>query len=122
MQLKASCHCGRTQFEVSEAPASVTRCTCSYCAKSGGLWAYYKPEQFRLTSPAENVATYLWNTFTVKHRFCATCGCTTYGESPDFSSGEPDFDNPKIGVNARLFDDFDLDAVPVQVIDCRNLW
>jgi len=36
--------------------------------------------------------------------------------------GKPDFDNPKVGVNSRLFDDFDLDAVPVTDIDGRNLW
>ncbi len=39
-----------------------------------------------------------------------------------WSTGKPDFDNPKVGVNARLFDDFDLDAVPVTVIDGKNLW
>jgi len=42
--------------------------------------------------------------------------------APDWSSGKPDFDNPKVAVNARLFDDFDLDAVPVNMIDGRNLW
>ena len=36
--------------------------------------------------------------------------------------GKPDFDNPRVGVNARLMDDFDLDAVPVTVIDGKNLW
>jgi hypothetical protein len=45
-----------------------------------------------------------------------------YSESPDWSTGKPDFDNPKVGVNSRLFDDFDLDAVPVVVIDGKNLW
>ena len=120
--IKGSCHCGQTQFEVSEAPAGVTRCTCSLCAKRGALWAYYTPAQFRLTSPPENVATYLWGSRTVKHHFCANCGCGTYSESPDWSTGKPDFDNPKVGVNARLFDDIDLDAVPVTVIDGKNLW
>jgi hypothetical protein len=120
--LKGSCHCGQTQFEVSEAPAGVTRCTCSLCAKRGALWAYTTPAQFRLTSPPENVATYRWGSRTVKHHFCAGCGCGTYSESPDWSTGKPDFDNPKVGINARLFDDFDLDAVPVTVIDGKNLW
>ena len=32
------------------------------------------------------------------------------------------FDNPKISVNSRLFDDFDLDKVEVVVIDGKNLW
>ena len=40
----------------------------------------------------------------------------------DWSTGKPDFDKPKVGVNSRLFDDFDLDAVPVTVIDGRNMW
>ena len=121
MAIKGSCHCGQTQFELSEAPASVTRCTCSLCSKRGALWAYYTPAQFRLTSPPENVATYLWGSRTVKHHFCAGCGCGTYPESPDWSSGKPDFGNPKVGVNSRLFDDFDLDALPVTVIDARTL-
>ena len=43
-------------------------------------------------------------------------------KSPDWSTGKPDFDNPKVGVNARLLDDFDLDAVTVTVIDGKNLW
>ena len=55
MTIKGSCHCGNTTFEVDAAPADVTRCTCSFCSKRGGLWAYYKPAQFRLTSPPDNV-------------------------------------------------------------------
>lgn len=39
-----------------------------------------------------------------------------------WSTGEPDFDNPKISINSRLFDDFDLDKVEVVVIDGKNLW
>ena len=122
MTIKGSCHCGSTQFELSEAPAGVTRCTCSLCSKRGALWAYYTPAQFRLTTPVEKVATYLWNSRTVKHHFCADCGCGTYSESPDWSTGKPDFENPRVGVNARLLDDFDLDAVPVTVVDGKNLW
>lgn len=58
----------------------------------------------------------------VKHHFCASCGCGTYSESPDWSTGKPDFDNPRVAVNARLFDEFDLEAVPVTMIDGKNLW
>jgi hypothetical protein len=122
MAIKGSCHCGATQFELTEAPASVTRCTCSLCAKRGALWAFYTLAQFRLTTPPEQLATYQWRSKTVKHHFCATCGCGTFSESPDWSKGEPDFANPKIGVNAHLLDDFDLQAVPVVVIDGKNLW
>ncbi|MCF7221426.1 GFA family protein [Marilutibacter chinensis] len=122
MGLLGSCHCGRTRFEVDAAPATLTRCTCSSCSKRGALWAYYTPDSFRLLTPADDVATYRWNTKMVKLNFCATCGCATFNESPDWSSGEPDFEHPKVSVNARLFDGFNLDAVPVETIDGRNLW
>jgi hypothetical protein len=122
MTLKGSCHCGDTQFELSEAPATVTRCTCSLCSKRGALWAYYTSAQFRLIQPATKAATYLWGSRTVKHHFCAGCGCGTYSELPDRSSGKPNFDNPRVAVNSRLLEGFDLDAAPVVVVDGKNLW
>jgi hypothetical protein len=122
MAIKGSCHCKATQFEVSEAPESVTRCTCSFCSKRGALHAYYPAEQFKLTTARDRVSTYQWRSFTVQHHHCAICGCGTYSEIPDFSTGVPDFSNPKVSVNARLFDDFELDAVPVVTIDGRNGW
>ena len=122
MTIKGSCHCKATQFEVSEAPASVTRCTCSFCSKRGALHAYYKPAQFKLTTSRDRVSTYQWRTYAVAHHYCAICGCGTYSESPDFSTGKPDFENMRVGVNARLFDEFDLEKVKVEVIDGKNLW
>lgn len=122
MVIKGSCHCKATTFEVAEAPETVTRCTCTFCSKRGALWAYYKPAQFKLTSPPENVSVYARESTVVKHGFCGICGCGTFTETPDWSTGEPDFDNPKVSVNARLFDDFDLDKIEVVVIDGKNLW
>ena len=118
--IKGSCHCGQTQFEVNEAPADVTRCTCSLCAKRGFAVGLLQTGPVSPDVSPENVATYLWGSRTVKHHFCASCGCGTYSKSPDWSTGKPDFDNPKVGVDARLFDDLDLDAVP-SVIDGNNL-
>jgi hypothetical protein len=68
------------------------------------------------------VSTYQWRSYTIQHHHCAICGCGTYTESPSWVEGQPDFANPRISINARLLDDFDLDAVPVEVIDGRNLW
>ena len=77
MALKGSCHCKATQFEVSEAPASVTHCTCSFCSKRGALWAYYVPKDFRLMTARDRVSTYQWGSYTVQHHHCAICGCGT---------------------------------------------
>ncbi len=119
--LRGKCHCGAVEFEVSARPEQVTRCTCTFCSKRGALWAYYKPEQFQLLKAGEGVA-YSTNPKDHKHYHCANCGCSTFSDTPSYVSP----DQPPVGrhvpVNARLFEDFDLDAVPVRVIDGRNLW
>ena len=122
MTLKGSCHCKATQFEVSEPPATVTSCNCSFCSKRGALHAYYTPDQFKLTTARDRVTTYQWRSYNVQHHHCAICGCPTFAESPDFSTGVADPSHPKISVNARLFDDFDLDRIEVVHIDGKTLW
>ena len=124
MSVTGSCHCGKTAFEIQgDIPASLTRCTCSFCAKRGARWAYYTPAQFRLTTPSADLATYRWNSQTVAHNFCARCGCGTFTDSPAFQpDGSWDGTTHRIGVNARLFDDYDAATAPVQAIDGKNLW
>ena len=124
MAITGSCHCGKTAFRINgDIPATLTRCTCSFCAKRGALYAYYRPEQFVMTTPHENVSTYRWNTKLVAHNFCGACGCATFTDSPDFQrDGSWDGKTRRFGVNARLFDDFDAAEAPVTVIDGKNLW
>jgi hypothetical protein len=122
MPLKGSCHCGATQFEIPSAPETLTRCTCSFCAKRGALLAYYPARDFKLLTARDRVSTYQWRSYTVQHHHCAICGCATYSESPDFSTGKPDFDSPRVSINARLLDDFDIDTLEVSTIDGKNLW
>jgi hypothetical protein len=124
MTVIATCHCGGTSIELPDAPTHATECTCTYCTKSGGLWAYYPPEAPRIVSDAhrgEYSATGV-----NRHFFCAKCGCTTYGISPDWSeadiggTGIPE--RTKFAVNVRLLDDFDMATLTVDRIDGRNLW
>lgn len=124
MPITGSCHCGKTAFEIAgDIPQSVTRCTCSFCSKRGPLWAYYRPDQFRLTTPESDQAVYRWNSKTVAHHFCPSCGCGTFSDSPDFQpDGTWDGTTRRLGVNARLFDGFDAATAPVTVIDGKNLW
>ncbi|CAL4866555.1 hypothetical protein MMA231_00798 [Asticcacaulis sp. MM231] len=121
MTIKGSCHCGATRFSIDVEPASLTQCTCSICSKGGALWAYYKPEDVRIEPQTSN-ATYRWQSMMVEHNFCPTCGCITYNRSPSWVDMKPDFTNPQLSVNARLFDDYDISGLPVQVLDGKNLW
>jgi len=123
MTITGSCHCGKNAFRIEgEIPEKLTRCTCSFCSKRGALLAYYEPTQFHVTQAASD-STYLWNTKLVEHHFCSNCGCVTYSDSPAFGQdGSWDKVTRRIGVNARLFDDFDADTAPAIVIDGKNLW
>lgn len=124
MSITGSCHCGKTSFRIDgEIPAALTRCTCSFCAKRGALLTYYPVAQFHVTSADADDAVYRWQTKLVAHHFCANCGCATYSDSPAFElDGSWDQHTRRIGVNARLFDNFDAAAAQVEVIDGKHLW
>lgn len=123
MTLKGHCHCGRNAFQIDgDLPEKLIRCTCSFCAKRGQLYAYYEPEKFKATE-ATSDAIYRWQTKLVAHHFCSACGCSLYSDSPAFEpDGKWDGKTRRIGVNARLFDDFEAADWPVTVIDGKNLW
>ncbi|MBZ9655682.1 GFA family protein [Phyllobacterium lublinensis] len=121
MAILASCHCGAIKFEVSEAPSTATRCTCTFCTKRGALWAYYTLEQVRLSVATEADAVYARNGMN-RHHHCNVCGCGTFSQVPTWTDYKPDLDHPRISVNVRLFDDFDIGSLPVEIIDGRNLW
>jgi hypothetical protein len=124
MPATGRCHCGKTAFKIDgEIPATLTRCTCSFCSKAGRLIAYYRPEQFHLVSDHKDLGTYRWNTKLIAHHFCPACGCITFSDSPNYQpDGSWDGETRRVGVNARLFDDFDAATAQVAVIDGKNLW
>lgn len=122
MGVRGSCHCRATQFEVADDPTSATRCTCTFCSKRGALWSYHTPDKFRLLTARDRVSTYQWGSYTIQHHHCAICGCGTWTETPSWIDGKPDFSRMRVSVNVRLLDDFDIDALPVETIDGRNLW
>ena len=63
-----------------------------------------------------------WQTKQVAPHFCATCGRATFSDSPALEpDGRWDNSTRRIGVNARLFDDFDAALAPVVIIDGKHL-
>ena len=124
MTIAGSCHCGNTTFRVdAEMPAQLTRCTCSFCAKRAALLMYCEPDRFHLAVQPATDAVYRWHTKQVAHHFCARCGCATFSDSPAFElDGKWDGATRRIGVNARLLDNFDAALAPVVLIDGKHLW
>jgi len=121
MTIKGKCYCGATSFEIDALPESVTACTCSFCSRTGALWAYYAPGEVRFTR-LEHDGLFAPNLN--RHHFCTVCGITTFGESPtwDLETRQPDLTHMKLAINARLLDDIDLAAIRHETIDGRNLW
>lgn len=124
MSLIASCHCGAVRFEVAYAPTALTECNCTYCSRTGGLWAYYEVDEVReLVTEAK--ATYAPHTFN-QHHFCARCGMTTHGSAPKWTLENAENhtvpEARQASINARMFEDFDYTTLPINRIDGRNLW
>lgn len=77
---RGSCHCGAVQFEVDleHGLANLRRCNCSLCRRKGAIMAGVPLDRLRVTSGADMLTLYQWNTMTAKHWFCRVCGIYTH--------------------------------------------
>ena len=118
--IRGKCHCGATAFEVSGVPALVTRCSCVFLLEARGPVGLLRSRAIQAdlrqeprlvldqpTDPAALSLRHLRLRHLQRH--------AGLGELPDGPGKR------KVPVNARLFEDFDLDAVPVVVLDGKNL-
>ena len=117
----ATCHCKDFTLTFAAPVDSVTRCTCTFCSKRGLLWAYGTPADLQVDSRGDDVV-YICGDSPNRHHHCGRCGCSLYSETPDYSTGTADFDKPRIGINANLFDDVVAADLPTTVLDGRSLW
>jgi hypothetical protein len=109
------CHCGRVRYEVETDVNPVISCNCSICQKQGALWAFPKPEQFKLISGESDLADYQFNRKTIHHLFCRNCGVASFarGKNADGSEG--------VSINVRCLDDVDVDALTPTPFDGKSL-
>ncbi len=113
-----SCHCGAHRF-TAPAPDSVTVCNCSICSKRGAVSAYYAPGAVTLETRPDALDAYQWGDRMMTFHHCAVCGCPVFSDAPEWTDEAGTVHPRRITLNARLFDDFDLDAVPVRRVDGR---
>jgi hypothetical protein len=109
MSRKGSCHCGAVRFTV-ELPQELRggRCNCSICAMKGVVMVGASAEALRITSGAELLTPYRFNTMTATHHFCSRCGIHVYHQRR--------VDPSQVGINAACLDGvspFDFAEVPV---------
>ena len=133
MTLTATCHCGATEIVLPHLPTSATQCNCSYCARTGAVWTYFKPGELEFKA-LEGDRTYSASDGMNQHHFCGSCGMQTWGNSPDWASLFNTDGTRKDGasqglpteriyaVNLRLIDDLDWSKIQVEQMDGRNNW
>lgn len=134
MSIVASCHCGATRIELPRHPSTAKECNCSYCARTGAVWAYFGPGELRFVAQ-HGEQTYSASDGMNQHHFCGRCGMQTWGDSLDWSSVYTAEGTPKAGftgeslptqrtyaVNLRLIDDLDWSKVAVEKVDGRSNW
>ncbi len=114
--VEGSCLCGAVTYEVESAPEAVTSCNCSSCRRTGGLWAYYRPDQVRVSGETVGFTRSVDGDppmLTTHH--CPICGCLTHW-SPLIPGSD------RMAVNARLMDPEVLAAARVRQFDGAVTW
>jgi hypothetical protein len=109
--VEASCHCGAVRLVLAAAPEVVTECNCSICRRYGVIWAYYAPEQVRFVPARPDTDTYMWDDRSLAFHRCRTCGCVTHWWP------EPQREQNRMGINARLLDPSVLAQAHVRHLD-----
>lgn len=118
MIIESSCHCGALQLKIeAEAPTTLTSCNCSICRRYGSLMAYFSPKQVTVAAEKGATARYVWGDKMLAFVRCASCGCFSHWEALD-----PNSTLDRMGVNARLFTNHDISAIPVRRFDGADTW
>jgi hypothetical protein len=113
-EIIATCHCGRATIRLPHKPEFVIQCNCSLCTKTGFRGVYYPSDELVIEGEFDSyVRSDLDKAYLANHR-CRTCGILTHWTP----LGEPPHE--RIGVNARLIDESELEDVPVKQVDGRS--
>lgn len=111
---KGSCHCGKVAFEVETELQQVISCNCSHCGRKGYLLTFAPREALNILRGEESLSTYTFNTHTIRHRFCSTCGCAPFGE------GRKPTGEATAAINIRCLEDVDPSALEIVAVDGRS--
>ena len=115
MLYKGSCHCGNMKFEVEGDLTEVVACNCSICSRKGALLWSVPRDALRLLGSGQGVGRYTFNTRTVEHLFCQTCGMHPFAEDVGSQEGRSAY------VNVLCLDGIEADSLPVIQFDGRSI-
>ena len=104
MGVQGSCHCGKVRIELPSEPEWVADCNCPLCRRLAWRVAYFPPDQVRISG---ETTAYIWGDHVIGSHHCSVCGCGKHWQTLGQDFG-------KMGINARLIDDFDGGTVEVR--------
>ena len=101
-----SCQCGAVSYEADADLEQTVTCNCSRCQRLGVVLAFAPRAAFSLKSGGDNLTEYRFNTKTLQHLFCKTCGIEgfAYGNSPKDGSA-------MVAINVNCLDGVDPRAL-----------
>lgn len=113
--IAGSCHCGAVRFELNAAPEWLTRCNCSVCRRTNGLWAHVDVDQVVLAFEPGATTAYIWGDKTLEFHHCRTCGCYTHWSDVD-PAGR------RMAVNCRMAAPEDIAGIRIRNFDGAETW
>lgn len=113
MHYEGSCHCGAVRFEADLDLSRPITCNCSYCSRRGSILVFTPADNFTLKTGEEKLTEYRFNTKTIQHLFCSTCGMESFarGRMPDGKR--------MVAVNVRCLEGVDPDGLQTTRYDGR---
>ncbi len=115
--IESSCNCGAVKLQIdAEVPVALTSCNCSVCRRYGGLLAYYSPTKVKVVADPGAIQEYTWADKSLAFVRCGNCGGYSHWRSLDPEQTE------RMGVNARLFVNVEVDKIRVRHFDGANSW
>jgi hypothetical protein len=114
MMHQGSCHCGKVLFEVETDLGQVIECNCSNCSRKGYLLAFVPRAALNIVRGEDDLSTYTFNTHTIRHRFCSTCGSAPFGEGK-MPTGEA-----MAAINVRCLENVDRSQLTITPVDGRK--
>lgn len=109
------CHCGAVRYEVEMEPQSALVCNCSHCHKAGLSLTFLPASHFKLLQGEDAQTEYRFNKKTIAHLFCKTCGIQSFARAKSPEGVDT------IALNLRTVDNLNLDSIPVETYNGKDI-
>lgn len=108
---QGSCQCGQFAFKatlpipISSPQCRLTKCDCSICTRNGYHLVYVLRTDVTWLRGWDTLTNYRFNTKSVDHKFCPTCGSSLVMDPHCFYNKLEGFETAPdiVGLNVRFF-------------------